>query len=54
MVLTAKALLERNPAPTDQEIRLALEGNICRCTGYVFIVDAVRHAAELLREGAHD
>jgi carbon-monoxide dehydrogenase small subunit len=52
MVLTAKALLEHNPAPTDEEIRLALEGNICRCTGYVFIVDAVRHAAELLREGA--
>jgi carbon-monoxide dehydrogenase small subunit len=52
MVLTAKALLEHNPAPTDEEIRLALEGNICRCTGYVFIVDAVRHAAELLRERA--
>jgi len=52
MVLTAKALLERNPTPTDQEIRLALEGNICRCTGYVFIVAAVRHAAELLREEA--
>jgi carbon-monoxide dehydrogenase small subunit len=52
MVLTAKALLEHNPAPTDEEIRLALEGNICRCTGYVFIVDAVRHAAEQLREGA--
>ena len=52
MVLTAKALLERNPDPTDEEIRLALEGNICRCTGYVFIVAAVRHAAELLREEA--
>jgi carbon-monoxide dehydrogenase small subunit len=50
MVLTAKALLEHNPAPTEEEIRLALEGNICRCTGYVFIVEAVRHAAELLRE----
>jgi len=49
MVLTAKALLERNPDPTEEEIRLALEGNICRCTGYVFIVAAVRHAAELLR-----
>ena len=52
MVLTAKALLERNPDPTEDEIRLALEGNICRCTGYVFIVAAVRHAAELLREEA--
>ena len=48
------AAARRNPAPTDEEIRLALEGNICRCTGYVFIVDAVRHAAELLREGADD
>ena len=52
MVLTAKALLERNPDPSEEEIRLALEGNICRCTGYVFIVAAVRHAAELLREEA--
>ena len=52
MVLTAKALLEHNPAPTEQEIRLALEGNICRCTGYVFIVEAVQHAAELLRSEA--
>jgi aerobic carbon-monoxide dehydrogenase small subunit len=52
MVLTAKALLERNPDPTEEEIRLALEGNICRCTGYVFIVAAVRHAAALLREEA--
>ena len=41
MVLTAKALLEHNPAPTEQEIRLALEGNICRCTGYWNIIDAV-------------
>jgi aerobic carbon-monoxide dehydrogenase small subunit len=54
MVLTAKALLEHNPSPTDEEIRLALEGNICRCTGYVFIVEAVRHAAELMREGTGD
>jgi aerobic carbon-monoxide dehydrogenase small subunit len=52
MVLTAKALLERNPDPSEEEIRLALEGNICRCTGYVFIVAAVRHAAELLRAEA--
>src|SRR5690242_14073572 len=52
MVLTAKALLEHNPAPSEEEIRLALEGNICRCTGYVFIVEAVQHAAELLRKDA--
>ena len=50
MVLTAKAFLERNPSPTEEEVRIALEGNICRCTGYVFIVSSVLHAAELMRE----
>jgi carbon-monoxide dehydrogenase small subunit len=49
MVLTAKAFLERNPDPTDAEIREAIDGNICRCTGYVFIVDAIRAAAEAMR-----
>jgi aerobic carbon-monoxide dehydrogenase small subunit len=49
MVLTAKALLERNPDPTEEEIRTAIDGNICRCTGYVFIVDAIRAAAEGMR-----
>src|SRR6185437_13784894 len=49
MVLTAKALLERNPDPTEAEIREAIDGNICRCTGYVFIVDAIRAAAEAMR-----
>jgi carbon-monoxide dehydrogenase small subunit len=48
MVLTAIALLEQNPRPTDEEIREAIAGNICRCTGYVFIVDAIRAAAEEL------
>jgi carbon-monoxide dehydrogenase small subunit len=51
MLLTAKALLEANPSPADEDIRVALAGNICRCTGYVFIVDAVRHAAELMASG---
>jgi carbon-monoxide dehydrogenase small subunit len=46
MVLTAKALLEDNAQPTDDEIREAIAGNLCRCTGYVFIVDAIRTAAE--------
>jgi len=50
MVLTAKALLEDNPDPTEEEIRRGLSGNICRCTGYVFIVDAVRDAAERLTQ----
>ena len=45
MMLTAVALLKENPDPTDEEIRWALSGNICRCTGYQNIVKAVRHAA---------
>ena len=50
MVLTAKALLEENQNPTEAEIREAIAGNICRCTGYVFIVDSVKAAAERLAE----
>jgi aerobic carbon-monoxide dehydrogenase small subunit len=46
IVLTAKALLESNPHPTEAEIREAIAGNICRCTGYVFIVDAIKAAAD--------
>ena len=42
MILTAKALLERNPHPTDKEIRDAISGNICRCTGYAKIVEAIK------------
>jgi aerobic carbon-monoxide dehydrogenase small subunit len=41
MLMSATALLERNPRPTEDEVRYALQGNICRCTGYVNIVDAV-------------
>jgi carbon-monoxide dehydrogenase small subunit len=44
--MTSTALLERNPNPTEQEIRHALEGNLCRCTGYQNIVRAVQYAAE--------
>jgi carbon-monoxide dehydrogenase small subunit len=46
MMLTARALLDSNPNPTDAEIREAISGQICRCTGYVNIVKAVRWAAE--------
>lgn len=46
MILTARALLRRNPDPSDREIRSALAGNICRCTGYAPIVRAVRTAAQ--------
>ncbi|MEK7347623.1 MAG: molybdopterin cofactor-binding domain-containing protein [Candidatus Eisenbacteria bacterium] len=45
MILSAKALLDRNPDPTDEEIRNALAGNLCRCTGYVRILEAVRRVA---------
>ncbi|MCG7334700.1 (2Fe-2S)-binding protein [Sporosarcina sp. ACRSM] len=44
------ALLKENPNPTDEEIRIGLEGVICRCTGYQFIVNAVKHAAKLMAE----
>ena len=49
MIMTAVDLLERNPDPSDTEIRHALEGNLCRCTGYENIVRAVHHAAEVTR-----
>ena len=41
MLMSATALLERNPRPTEEDVRYALQGNICRCTGYVNIVEAV-------------
>ena len=47
MIMTSVDLLERNPNPSDDEIRHALEGNLCRCTGYENIVRAVREAAEV-------
>ena len=49
MVIAAYDLLRENPDPTDAEIRHALHGNICRCTGYQHIVKAIQHAAETLR-----
>ena len=49
MILSAKALLDQNPAPTETEIRESLVGNLCRCTGYVQIVEAVQAAALRLR-----
>lgn len=52
MIMTAADLLARNPDPTDDEIRHALHGNICRCTGYQNIVAAVRAAAVAMRAGA--
>ena len=49
MMLSSVALLERNKNPSEQEIREAIAGNLCRCTGYVNIVKAVQYAAEKLR-----
>ena len=46
MMLTARALLDRNPDPSEQEIREAISGQICRCTGYATIVRSIRWAAE--------
>lgn len=49
MVLSAKALLDENPRPTEEEIKLAIAGNICRCTGYRKIVEAIQEASRNLR-----
>jgi carbon-monoxide dehydrogenase small subunit len=50
MMISAIALLERNPHPTEDEIRWGISGNLCRCTGYVNIVKAVQQAAEKMSE----
>jgi len=44
--MSAKALLEENPRPSEEEIRKAIQGNICRCTGYVNIVEAIKAVAK--------
>ena len=49
ILITAKFLLERNPAPTEEEIRSELAGNLCRCTGYAPIVDSIMAAAAAMR-----
>jgi carbon-monoxide dehydrogenase small subunit len=50
MMLTSAALLEENSDPSEDDVRWAISGNLCRCTGYVNIVKAVQHAGELIRE----
>ena len=50
MILTSYQLLERNAAPSEEEIRHGIEGNICRCTGYQHIVDAIQAAAEDMKK----
>ncbi|MFN8456297.1 MAG: (2Fe-2S)-binding protein [Anaerolineae bacterium] len=51
MIMSAKAFLAHHPNPTDDEIRWAISGNLCRCTGYVKIVEAIQYAAEKMRAG---
>ena len=50
MIMTTSALIAETPDPSEEEIREAIEGNLCRCTGYQQIVNAVQHAARLQRE----
>ena len=52
MVMSAVALLNSNPNPTEHEIRDAIAGNLCRCTGYTKIVEAIGAAAEVVRKEA--
>ena len=51
LIIAAKALLDVNPHPTEHEIREAIEGNLCRCTGYGHIIDAIKAAADKLPAG---
>ena len=52
MLMTSAAFLKKNPKPTEDEIRWAISGNLCRCTGYVNIVKAIQHAAATMQGGA--
>jgi carbon-monoxide dehydrogenase small subunit len=52
MLMTSVAFLKKNPKPTEDEIRWAISGNLCRCTGYVNIVKAIQHAAATMQGGA--
>lgn len=52
MIMASYELLAKNPDPNEREIRAALSGNLCRCTGYVNIIESVRYAAKLKRKGA--
>jgi carbon-monoxide dehydrogenase small subunit len=50
MIMSAKALLDHNPDPTEDEIRASIAGNLCRCTGYVQIVESIENAAEMIKQ----
>ena len=49
MIMSAKALLDKNPHPTDEEIRVGMSGNLCRCTGYDKILEAIRMVADQIK-----
>lgn len=53
MIMSVKVLLDENPNPTEEEVRQAIGGNLCRCTGYVKIVDAIKKAAEVIQAGGN-
>ncbi len=50
MIMAAKALLDKNPSPTDEEIKQGIAGNLCRCTGYTKIIESIKAAAESMGE----
>jgi carbon-monoxide dehydrogenase small subunit len=50
LIMTAKDLLKKNPNPTEEEVKIAIAGNLCRCTGYIRIVDAILSAAGRMKE----
>lgn len=50
-ILSAYALLKKNPDPTDDDIKKAIDGNLCRCTGYIHQIEGVKMAVKMLREG---
>jgi carbon-monoxide dehydrogenase small subunit len=54
MIISAKALLDKELVPTEEDIKAAINGNICRCTGYISIVNSILAAAEMMREQSHD
>lgn len=51
MLMSAKALLDENPEPTEEEIRAGISGNLCRCTGYVKIIESIKEAALSMKGG---
>jgi len=51
-IMTAKALLDENPSPTREEVKMAMDGHLCRCTGYNMIIEAILAVAQELQQGA--